>query len=189
MLSADKFAVLTAQGLRWAGAAVYVLERLDINDVEMMLKKLAVDFEQLAKLNTFDLLQFGCEAQWLFLWRMRSRGSEEGSSAVHVHMLASAGDVAWCVVLRRRELTVSWWAFSAVVQFLSCLVVILVSSSVSIILRRCWYVVVSHFIRFGFGWSSARCLRCSGTEVQWASLLGDTERSYSGLHCGGYRPF
>ena len=50
----------------------------------------------------------------------------------------------------------------------------------------------SHFVRFGYGWTSTRCLRCSETEVQWemrASLLGDTERSYCGLHCGRWRLF
>ena len=136
----------TAQGLRWAGAAVDILERLDIGDEEMMLKKLAVGIEPLAKLNTIDLLQFGCEAQSVVFWRMLYRGSEDGSSAVHLHMVASEGDVAWFVVLRR-ELLVSWRAFSAVVRSLSCLVFILVSSSVSIILRCCWYVVVTHFVR------------------------------------------
>ena len=100
-----------SQGLRWAGAAVKALERLDINDEEMVLKKLAVDFEPLAKLNAFYLLQFGCVAQWLVLWRMLYRDVEDGSSSVHMHILASEVDVAWCVVLRRRELIVSWWAF------------------------------------------------------------------------------
>ena len=41
-----------------------------------------------------------------------------------MQMLASEGDVAWCVVLRRRELVISWWASSVVVLFLSCLVFI-----------------------------------------------------------------
>ena len=59
-----------------------------------------------------------------FFWRMPSRGFEDGSSAVLMQMLASEGDVAWCVVLRRRELVISWWASSAVVLFLSCLVFI-----------------------------------------------------------------
>ena len=60
----------------------------------------------------------------MVFWRMPSRGFEDGSSAVLMHMLASEGDVAWCVVLRRRELVISWWASSVVVLFLSCLVFI-----------------------------------------------------------------
>ena len=40
-----------------------------------------------------------------------------------------------------------------------------VSSSV-IISRCCWCVVVIHFVRFGYGWTSARCVaaerKCSG---------------------------
>ena len=52
-----------------------------------------------------------------------------------------------------------------------------------------WFLTSSGSVTAG---PAEDALRCSGTEVQWemgASLPGDTERSYCGLHCGRWRLF